>query len=226
MTDAPDTPRDESRVQIGQLRSDQVDEAGLILARAFLDERFFTYALCSDRDKRLEATIPLMRAAVRAHMPYGGVHSAVRDDELVGVAIRIPPEHNPLGRAESIRFFLRLVPAGARLLIRCPGARHLFRAVSEFDKVKPRDVPYWYMVQIGVRPDVQGQGIGGRLTQLTLDNADAAGVGCYFETAGEKTRALYEKRGFRVRDELTPIDGGPTIWTMWRDPQSGKSEPS
>jgi hypothetical protein len=41
----------------------------------------------------------------------------------------------------------------------------------------------------------------GGLTQLTLDKADAVGVGCCFETAGEKTRTLCEKRGFRVRDE-------------------------
>ena len=80
------------------------------------------------------------------------------------------------------------------------------------------------MVQIVVRPDAQGQGIGGRLTKLTLDKADSAGGGCYFETAGEKTRALYGKRGFRVRDDPTPLKGGTKIWTMWRHPHPYAAE--
>ena len=81
----------------------------------------------------------------------------------------------------------------------------------------------WYIVRIVVRPDAQGQGIGGRLTKLTLDKADSAG-GCYFEMAGERTRALYEKRGLRVRHELTPLKGGTRIWTMWRHPHPCTAE--
>jgi GNAT superfamily N-acetyltransferase len=205
-------------LRVGRLSSGQVDDAGRILAQAFLGEKMFSHVLCDDSDKRLRATIPVFRALVRAHLPYGGVHSAMLGDKLVGVAVRLPPEHNPLRGRENLRFNLRIMPAMLRLLTRCRGARHLIRIIGEFDKIKPNDRPYWYMIAIGVEPEYQGQGIGTRLTQETLDRADADGVGCYFETAGERTKAIYLKRGFRVLKELKPMPGGPTVWTMWREP--------
>lgn len=219
MTEIPDSAAPDPELRISKLVSGQVDDAGRILAQAFLDEKMFSYLLCDDRDKRLRATVPVFGALVRAHLPYGGVHSAMLGDKLVGVAVRLPPEHNPLTGQESLRFNLRIMPAMLRLLTRCSGARHLMGIINEFDKIKPHDKPYWYLIAIAVEPEYQGQGIGARLTQETLDRADAAGVGCYFETAGERTKALYLKRGFRVLDELTPMAGGPKIWTMWRDPR-------
>jgi GNAT superfamily N-acetyltransferase len=218
MSDASIDEETRPELEIGLLSSAQVDDAGRILAQAFLGEKMFSYVLCDDSEKRLRATIPVFRALVRAHLPYGGVHSAMLGDKLVGVAVRLPPEHNPLRGRESLRFNLRIMPAMLRLLTRCRGARHLIRIIGEFDKIKPQDKPYWYMVAIGVEPLYQRQGIGTRLTQETLDRADATGVGCYFETAGDRTKAIYLKRGFSVLKEIEPMPGGPTVWTMWRDP--------
>jgi GNAT superfamily N-acetyltransferase len=219
MTDAPSDNEVGPELRIGRLSSGQVEDAGRILAQAFLDEKMFSYLLCDDRDKRLRATVPVFGALVRAHLPYGGVHSAMLGDKLVAVAVRLPPEHNPLRGRENLRFNLRIMPAMLRLLTRCRGARHLIRIIGEFDRIKPQDKPYWYMIAIGVEPEYQGQGIGTRLTQETLDRADAAGVGCYFETAGERTKAIYLKRGFSVLEEIEPMPGGPMVWTMWREPQ-------
>jgi hypothetical protein len=135
MTDTPHGTGTREELRIGQLSSGQVDDAGRILAQAFLGEKMFNYLLCDDDDRRLRATIPVFEAMVRAHLPYGGVHSAMLGDKLVGAAVRLPPEHNPLRGRENV----------------------------------------------------------------------------------------YLKRGFSILKEFEPMPGGPTVWTMWRDPASAEA---
>jgi GNAT superfamily N-acetyltransferase len=54
----------------------------------------------------------------------------------------------------------------------------------------------WYLSIVGVAPAAQGQGIGARLLQSTLAEADAAGASCYLETFDARNPRFYERLGF------------------------------
>jgi ribosomal protein S18 acetylase RimI-like enzyme len=58
-----------------------------------------------------------------------------------------------------------------------------------------------YIILLGVDPDKQGQGYGGRLMLPVLKLAEEKGQSCYLETHGEKNVSFYNKLGFKVISE-------------------------
>ena len=77
---------------------------------------------------------------------------------------------------------------------------------------------HWYLPLIGVDPPRQGKGLGGDLMQVALARADADRVPCYLENTKERNLPFYAKHGFEVIVEINVPGGGPTIWTMKREP--------
>ena len=72
--------------------------------------------------------------------------------------------------------------------------------------------PHWYVLFVGVAPEGQGRGLGTALMQPTLD----AGLPVYLEASSERSRALYERLGFRVEGEEIRVAGSPPLWPMVR----------
>jgi GNAT superfamily N-acetyltransferase len=81
--------------------------------------------------------------------------------------------------------------------------------------------PHFYVRTVGVRPALQGQGLGTALMQQTLERADSAGLPTYLEASSERSAALYERLGFLRMDVLELSEGGPTVWPMRRPPAGG-----
>lgn len=69
----------------------------------------------------------------------------------------------------------------------------------------------WYLRYAGVRPDLQGKGLGGLAIREGLARASR---GACLETATEANVALYLRLGFRVVEEWDVPRGGPHFWTM------------
>ena len=77
----------------------------------------------------------------------------------------------------------------------------------------------FYLAVIGVEPSAQGRGLGGALMKPVLDRADNEGVHAFLEASTARSRALYERNGFRVTGEIRLPRGGPPVWPMWREPR-------
>ncbi|MDP9345553.1 MAG: GNAT family N-acetyltransferase, partial [Actinomycetota bacterium] len=45
------------------------------------------------------------------------------------------------------------------------------------------------------------------------------GLPAYLEASSPRNRALYERHGFSVTEELKLPRNGPPLWLMWRDPR-------
>ena len=71
-----------------------------------------------------------------------------------------------------------------------------------------------------MQPAAQGLGLGSALLRATLVGVDAAGEPAYLEATSPDNRRLYERHGFQVVREL-PLPGGPSLFAMWREPQTG-----
>jgi len=84
----------------------------------------------------------------------------------------------------------------------------------------------WYLSIVGVAPSAQGQGIGARLLQPTLAEADAAGVPCYLETFDSRNPRFYQRLGFSpVRTHVEPITRS-AYTIMTRPPKALAISPS
>ena len=68
---------------------------------------------------------------------------------------------------------------------------------------------------VGVDPDAQSRGKGGRLVKAFLEEADRARVAAYLETSNERNLGYYERFGFERRGQLD-VPPGLRMWTMFR----------
>jgi ribosomal protein S18 acetylase RimI-like enzyme len=78
--------------------------------------------------------------------------------------------------------------------------------------------PHHYLFLLGTRPEAQGRGLGSSLLALVLERCDRNRVPAYLEATSERNRQLYLRYGFEVTSEIT-LNGGPTMWPMWRSPR-------
>ena len=88
------------------------------------------------------------------------------------------------------------------------------------DRAHPKE-PLWYLGLLVVDPSVQRGGIGTRLQQRVIDNADETGVDCYLETQNPDNLVYYRRSRYEVVDELHPVTDGPPLWTMRRTAAPG-----
>jgi len=83
-----------------------------------------------------------------------------------------------------------------------------------------------YLQIIGVAPEHQGKGLGGRILRAIIDECEKNGHHLFLETETEENVALYERFGFKVLKKIIlPVLGLP-MWEMARAPRPlGLREP-
>ena len=186
-----------------------------VLARAFLADPVYTI-LFPDKVERERALHRLFGALVGYCLVYGLVHTT---PEMEGAACWLSPGNTRVTLWRALRTGLGLQRAVARF--NAQARREFVAATAYIDEIHKHKAPepHWYLWALGVEPHFQGQGIGGRLVQPVLTQADKDGVPCYLETQTERNVAFYQKRGFEVvSDGLVP-EQGFRIWAMLREAQ-------
>ncbi len=69
---------------------------------------------------------------------------------------------------------------------------------------------------LAVDTGAQGQRLATRLLDTILADVDARGKPCYLEATRQRNVSWYERRGFRVCEEL-PFGPGDRVWCLVRD---------
>jgi ribosomal protein S18 acetylase RimI-like enzyme len=192
----------------------QADVPGVadLLARAFADNPGMSWVFrdAATRPDRLRNLFGLLLR--RVWLPRG---ECLTTTSLDGAALWLGPGrwHLPVS-----------VQAG--LLPRAAGVAgretpRMLRGMVITESKHPATPEHWYLAVLGVDPASQGQGFGPHLMTPVLNRCDQEGTPAYLETDTQQNVALYERHGFRVTEQLT-LPGGaePTVWLMWRDPQS------
>ncbi len=88
-------------------------------------------------------------------------------------------------------------------------------ALNAIEKNHPTE-PHEYLAFVGVAPERQGRGIGSMVMKPILDRCEAEGIPAYLEASSVRSRALYERHGFSVTEEVSIGKGAPPVWRMWR----------
>jgi ribosomal protein S18 acetylase RimI-like enzyme len=195
-----------------RLEPSQQHRAAALLARAFCDDPVYRLAI-PDEDKRTSALTWLFGKVMRYCILYG---HAFTTPGLAGVAGWLPPGHTSLTFDRIIRSRLYAAPFKLGL----PAYGRLAAYLSYADELHARfaPAPHWYLWVIGVEPAHQGRGIGGRLLQPILAQADADGLPCYLETEGERNIRFYERHGFKVAHQGQVPKLGVEVTAMLREP--------
>lgn len=187
----------------------ELGEAASILAAAFLDSPLFlmSFPSLSLRDRLLRR---LFCAIIFDAVRHGRVEVAIRN-EIVGLLVWYPPGAYPMS-------IWRILPQLRHYLVialRSPrGVFRLFRAQRALERLRP-SAPHCHGYFLGGLP---GQTIGAALSRRVTAEADARQWPIYLETQSPRTRKLYQRLGFRPLRDVETLPGGPTTWTMWREP--------
>ena len=193
---------------IRRARQDELPRVARLLAEAFYDDPVASWVYRDDRRRlaRLDTlfTLNLRRVAMRHDEVWATEHDA-------GAAMWMPPGTAKLGTGEELRMMPAMLRGAGRDSIR------LLRLLSAFDAGHPYEPANWYLPFVGVTPAYQGRGFGSALLRPVLDRCDAEGTPAYLEASSPRNRALYERHGFEVRDEIRVADS-PPVWPMWREP--------
>jgi ribosomal protein S18 acetylase RimI-like enzyme len=197
---------------IATLRRDQLRDASQVLARAFDDDPVFRYLYPASRRRRWSCR-SFLGAVARDGVPFGEVWVATDAGRVIGAAGWLPDGAYPPSRWRAVRQLVASWPALLTLHTFRDGLRYL----TETEKLHPKE-PSWYLAVIGIDPERQGEGLGGKLLDVVLDRLDATHVPAYLETSTEGNVAWYRHHGFEVQHEIRPAPNGPPIWTMWREP--------
>ncbi|MBJ7331634.1 MAG: GNAT family N-acetyltransferase [Solirubrobacteraceae bacterium] len=186
---------------------DQAPELAQVLARAFFDDPVFAWCFPHAssrlaRSERLFAGMFLKRLALPQDETYT-THAGS------GAALWMPPDTWDLGPVMQLRLLPLLLRLWGRDLPR------VMRGLDVMDQHHPH-APHWYLPILGVDPSRQGEGIGSSLLAPILHRCDVTGMPAYLEATSERNRALYERHGFEVTEEIALPDG-PPLWLMWRE---------
>ena len=194
-----------------RLKPNQASAAASTLAQAFWDDPLM-HILASDERRRADAGPWFFGALINYGLRYNGEIWCNQDASAA--AVWFPPGHTHLSPLRMLRVGMAAMPFKAGI----NGTMRFFKAMPITEAFhKAVDVPHWYLLAIGTRPEVQGTGLGGALVELGTAQADEAGIPCYLETGTESNVAFYRKRGFEVTGETEVY--GFTLYGMVRQPQ-------
>src|ERR1700730_5099201 len=136
-------------------------------------------------------------------------------DRTRGVAVWLLPQApDVLSRAaRSKRVFLETT-------LDAEGCANYYRIVN-FMSTKAASVvddDAWYLSIVAVDPTAQGQGLGRKLLEPTIAEADRVSATCYLETFSPRNLPFYERLGFATEAQLTEPTPGADYAVMVRHP--------
>ncbi len=181
-----------------------------LMGRAFDDDPVMNFLVKQDARRSARIRTIMDMGLRKLTFPFGETYVT---EGYEGAALWNPPNGLPHGVLND----LKLLPS----LVRMAGIARLPLVMSTFqlqEKKHPKE-PHYYLLGIGVEPDMQGRGIGSQLMAPVLERADREGMPAYLESSKEKNLPLYERHGFRVTERIELPRGGPPVWLMWREPQ-------
>ena len=192
------------------LATSQIRQASEKLARAFQDGPLWQYVFPS-AVKRARGLSCLTTPVVRYAQYHGQVHTT---RSVSGLAAWLGPGNTTMTIGRMIRAGMAAVPWKISLT----ALRRLVIFQNYVDELHEHSVSgqHWYLVALGVEPACQGKGIGSRLIQPVLIQADADGLPCYLETLNAKNIRFYQKHGFGVVSESIMPSSGLRIWGLVR----------
>lgn len=206
---APSTAPHTALPAVRRARPGDVGPMAAQLCRSFFDDPVMSHVFRNE-SRRHEGMRRYFTTQMRSdYLPFGGCYTT---DGYLGSAIWAPAGKPLLSVLAGIANMVKVIPYVASHLL------NTVTMLSLIESMHPRQ-PHWYLATLGTDPDAQGRGIGSALLRPVLDHCDVEGLPAYLESSKESNVPFYARHGFEVVKEVPLPGGGPTIWTMWREPQ-------
>ena len=200
-------------VEIRPMTTRDMDAVCEVIGLAFAENPSTLANVRGDRDRARKITHDAVRIA-KFGRPWSHALVAVQAGGIVAALNAAEWPHCQLSTVEKIKT--------APSMIRIMGSAlpRVFTMMSKREAADPHE-PHWHIGPLGVRPELQGRGIGKALLDSFLAEIDENQVAAFLETDVDRNVILYEKVGFSVtsRQEIVGVD----TRFMWREPRTSRS---
>lgn len=195
-----------------RLNKTRVAAAAETLRQAFWDYPVTVYSYPDETEREIRLPY-FFRLIIHYCLKYGEVYATSK--EMEGVAAWIPSDNYPMSGWRV----LRSVPFSVFFHLGTGNNREMQAFSDYIDDMHARLAPFrhWFLQTIGVSPEHQGQGHGGRLLKSMLTRLDSENLPCYLETLDEKDISFYEHYGFKVLEKSAVPDTDLVNWAMLRN---------
>ncbi|MBW4662524.1 MAG: GNAT family N-acetyltransferase [Drouetiella hepatica Uher 2000/2452] len=186
------------------------------LATAFSQDPLMGNFLPEDEGAKQTALKQLSQALLNYAQIYNQIYTTA--DYPKGVAIWLPPDASRITLPQLWQIAasgLITLPFYMRWNRIVDFVSFISMGIQLHEKFSPE--PHWYLAMLGVSPEYQGQGIGGKLIQPVLQAADRTKTPCYLETSTAAAVRFYQRHGFEIVDQR--LFANREYWAMKRNPQ-------
>lgn len=196
---------------VRRANKEEAPKTAQTLSDAFQSEPIFDWFVRTDK-KRESARYSMFLAIIEI-LGFGDCHVEILNDaDAVSVWVPFPGELTP-----TISQEIKALPA----LFNASGLKRFGRMIKMRGVIKryKEKGPHVYLWFLGVKPELQGKGLGGSLLDACLKKIDEEGHISALETATLSNVAFYKSRGFEVVHEFQIDETAPKVWTMRRMPR-------
>jgi ribosomal protein S18 acetylase RimI-like enzyme len=191
-----------------------VEPAAQVLSQAFANDPLCVYILPSQKTR---VKILYKFFLVYGELNIGNNRGYGIGDPLQGVAYWKSPSQENL--SISVKSLGKVIPLFFTLYF--AGYMRGKPITTQIDALHKKhvDEPHYYLDNLGVMPNAQGQKLSSKLLGPILQMADEQKVITYTDTVTRSNVAIYEHFGFQCVEECAVTNTGVTIWALRRPPQ-------
>jgi ribosomal protein S18 acetylase RimI-like enzyme len=197
-----------------RIEKNDIEKASLVLGKAFHDDPLWSQVVPDEAERKQKLPL-LFEMLLRYALRYGEVYAS--SENLEGIVILLPYD-------KADMTFWRLLRCGAWRLLRTgmklgrKTGNRIGQILAPMSKAQEEILKegYLYLQTIGVSPELQGQGFGGKLLRAIIKYADNEAIRIYLE-ATEENVPLYKKFGFQVVKEINLSTIDLSGWAMVRE---------
>lgn len=178
-----------------------------ILTRSFNDNKSANWVIKSD-NKRVVRLSGLMEYAFNLCKLQNGVY--LSEDNQGAIIYDFP---------NRTRYTFKRLLADVDLVVNVIGLRRFSKVLKRENYIKKYhpDNDFIYLWFLGVDPNYQGNGTGGKLLQELTKIADNQSLPIYLETSNPQNLSFYKKFGFDIYHEWNADFIGFTVWFMRKE---------
>lgn len=191
--------------------------AAQCLADAFFDDPVARVLMPDDAVYRREAPFLNGQVLWALHSSYE-MCEVIRTPQGKAVVVSLwePASMTVAGGLRFMWIFVSLLRRlGLRAVLKIGGLALTLEA-----KRHKYDPQAYHLQMLGTHPEHQGRGLGGKVIEVGIARAAAAGRSAYLESSNPKNVPFYKRHGFQVLEEYYPFangdDKGPVMTLMLR----------
>lgn len=203
-----------------KVRKRDIPRVGTIFAEAFRTDPLWSKVFADEQnaERKIQAFFEI---PVRFCARYGEVYAT--SESLEGAAAWIPGHVNDLS-FRGMLFSGAWRPALKLGMQFNKKLMPIFTPLEEHRKAVMKGREYVYLEIIGVAPEQQGRGHGGKILGALTESCDAAGKYLFLETMTTGNVEIYSKYGFTVAQTTRIAQYDVPVWQMVRAPRKTSPE--